>query len=333
MAREEDESAGIAGEREIVITRVVNAPRHMVWAAWTDPHQVVQWWGPKGFRTTIETMDVRTGGVWKHVMHGPDGTDYPNKSVFTEVLAPQRIVFACGGGRAGGPGIQFISTWTFEELGPRTRVTIHMIFPSVRERDTVVREYGAVEGGRQTLARLDEHLAVHGRPGAAGAEFLIRRLFAAPREIVFRAFTDPEQMRQWWGPRGAAVGTSNMDLRPGGIYHYGMTMPDGATMWGKFVFREIVEPSRIVFVNSFSDANGGLTRNPFNPGWPLELLSTITFEEEAQGTLLTVRWMPLDSTPAEERAVFAGAKESMQMGWTGTLDQLAGYLAKGAGGA
>lgn len=146
-------------DREIVITRMLDAPRERVWEAWTNPQHVANWWGPNGFTTTIEKMDVRPGGVWKHVMHGPDGTDYPNSSVFKEVVKPERIVFAHGGGRAGEPGASFISTWTFEALGNQTRVTIRMVFPTTADRDRVVREYNAIEGGQQTLGRLDTYLA------------------------------------------------------------------------------------------------------------------------------------------------------------------------------
>ena len=146
-------------DREIVITRVFDAPRERVFNAMTDPKQVVQWWGPKGFTTTIEKMDVRPGGVWKHVMHGPDGTDYPNKSVFIEVVKPERIVYSHGGGKKGGPAAQFQATWTFEALGDQTKLTLQMVFPSAAARDQVVKQYNAIEGGNQTLDRLAEHLA------------------------------------------------------------------------------------------------------------------------------------------------------------------------------
>jgi len=145
--------------REIVIARVVDAPRELVWQAMTSPEHVVHWWGPRGFTTTIEEMDVRPGGVWKHVMHGPDGANYPNKSVFTEVVKPERIVYSHGGEREGGPGAHFEATWTFDALDAgKTRVTIRMVFPSAADRDFVVREFGAIEGGKQTLERLAEHL-------------------------------------------------------------------------------------------------------------------------------------------------------------------------------
>jgi len=105
-------------------------------------------------------MDVRPGGVWKHVMHGPDGANYPIESVFQEVVAPARLVFAQGGKREGGPSISFVSTWTFDlTASGNTKVTIRMVFPSPSARDLVVREFGAIEGGKQTLERLGEHLS------------------------------------------------------------------------------------------------------------------------------------------------------------------------------
>jgi uncharacterized protein YndB with AHSA1/START domain len=145
-------------DREIVLTRVFDAPRELVWEAWTDPKHVVNWWGPRGFTTTIEKMDVRPGGVWKHVMHGPDGTDYPNSSVFKEVVKPERIVYSHGGGKKGEPGAHFVATWTFEALGDKTRVTMRGVFDTAADRDRVVKEYGAIEGGKQTLERFAEYL-------------------------------------------------------------------------------------------------------------------------------------------------------------------------------
>ena len=160
-------------------------------------------------------------------------------------------------------------------------------------------------------------------------EFTISRVFDAPRDLVWKVFTDPEHMKQWWGPKGFKVFSSKMDLRPGGSYHYGMRAPDGGAMWGMFRYREITPPSRIVFVNSFSDEAGGITRHPMAPNWPLEMLSVFLFEEQGGKTKFTVKWSPLNASE-EERAIFAAGHGSMQQGWTGTLDQLAAYLAKAA---
>ena len=160
-------------------------------------------------------------------------------------------------------------------------------------------------------------------------EFVITRVFDAPRDLVWKAFTEPQRMKEWWGPKGATVIKSEMDLRPGGSYHYAMRTPDGATIWGKFVYREITPPSQIVFVSSFSDEAGSVTHHPMAPTWPLQMLPIFSFEEEGEKTRFTVRCSPLNATE-EEQVTFAAGHASMQQGWGGTLDKLAAYLAKAA---
>jgi uncharacterized protein YndB with AHSA1/START domain len=155
MAAKESRRTQSQAERQILIERILDAPRELVWKAWTDPAHMAQWWGPTGFTTTIEQMDVRPGGVFKQVMHGPDGTDYPNTSVFIEVVKPERIVYTLEGGRAGDSAMRFEARWTFEALGEKTRVTIDMLFSTAADRDRVVKDYGAIEGGHQTLERLE----------------------------------------------------------------------------------------------------------------------------------------------------------------------------------
>jgi len=158
--------------------------------------------------------------------------------------------------------------------------------------------------------------------------FQIARVFESPRERVWKAWTDPAQLSSWWGPRGFKVQSCKVDLRPGGMFLYGMTAPDGSDMWGKFIYREIAAPKKLVFVVSFSDPNGGVTRHPASPGWPLYLLSTVEFEEQgARRTKVTVTWLPHEATDAE-RKTFDEGRPSMQQGWGGTLDQLTDYLKK-----
>jgi uncharacterized protein YndB with AHSA1/START domain len=156
-------------------------------------------------------------------------------------------------------------------------------------------------------------------------EFVISRVFDAPRELVFQTWTDSKHM-EWWGPKGVTIHHAKLELKPGGVFHYCMRTPDGHDMWGKWVIREVVTPERLVFVNSFSDEAGGLTRHPLSPSWPLETLSTITFEPQGGKTLLAIRWLPLNPTEAEHKT-FDEGHESMKNGWTGTLDRLTEYLA------
>ncbi len=309
-------SSSPTADREITATRVFDAPRDLVWKAWTDPNQIARWWGPRGFTNTIQEMDVRPGGVWRFIMHGPDGTDYQNKVIYRQIVKPERIVYS----HVSGP--LFESTVTFAEQGDKTRVTVRMLFESAALRDKTAKEFGAVEGLQQTLGRLEEELSK-----MATAEFVITRTFDAPRDLMWKAGTEPERLGQWFGPKGVKIFHSKNDLRPGGIYHYGMQTPDGNEMWGKWVYREIVKPDRLVFVVSFSDPKGGITRHPLAPEWPLEMLSTVTFAGQKGKTTVTVTWAPINATEAE-RKTFEAGRESMKQGWTGTFEQLEAYLAK-----
>jgi uncharacterized protein YndB with AHSA1/START domain len=161
-----------------------------------------------------------------------------------------------------------------------------------------------------------------------GSEFVISRVLDAPRDLVWRCFTDPEHMTQWWGPKGFKVVKSQMDFRPGGTYLYGLQSPGGSVMWGRQVYREINPKDRIVFINSFSDEKGGLSRHPMAPTWPMEMLSVFTFEDMPGGkTKFTVHWWAHDAT-AEEQKTFDDNHASMTGGWSGTMDQLEAYLAK-----
>jgi len=161
---------------------------------------------------------------------------------------------------------------------------------------------------------------------SATAPFVISRALAAPRARVWQAWTEVEHLKHWWGPKGFVVHHCTVDLRPGGVMHYGLRSPDGGDMWGRFVFREIVKPERLVWVNSFSDEKGGITRHPMMQEWPREMLTTVTFAQQGKGTLVTVQWVPINATD-DERRVFEQGRASMQQGWTGTFEQLALYLA------
>ena len=161
---------------------------------------------------------------------------------------------------------------------------------------------------------------------AGGQEFVLTRTFPAPRELMFRLWTEPAHLQQWMSPKGFTVLVANMDLRPGGVYHYGMRGPDGSEMWGKWLIREVVPPERLVWLNGFSDAAGGLTRHPMAPDWPQWMLSVITFTEDQGRTTVTLRWSPFEASEAE-RQVFAAAHAGMTQGWGGTMEQLEAYLA------
>lgn len=156
-------STSATADREIVVTHVIEGPRPLVFEAYTDPRHLAEWWGPDGFTTTTHAFEFRPGGVWDFVMHGPDGTDYPNWIQWREIEPPGRLVFLHGE-RQGDPQA-FISTVTLVERGGTTEVTMRALFQTKARRDEVVERYHAIEGGRQTLGRLAQYVATLIRKG------------------------------------------------------------------------------------------------------------------------------------------------------------------------
>ncbi|MFO1089053.1 MAG: SRPBCC domain-containing protein [Hyphomicrobiales bacterium] len=157
--------------------------------------------------------------------------------------------------------------------------------------------------------------------------FTITRTFNAPRARVWAAWTKPEALAQWFGPKGSSGTILAFDLRPGGAWRGRMETPDGGAMYSKFVFREIEPMSRLVWVHGFADADGNRIRAPFAAQFPLEMLTTVLFSDDGAGTKVTLTWTPLDATP-EEEAFFASMMASMNGGWSGSFDQLDVFLAE-----
>jgi uncharacterized protein YndB with AHSA1/START domain len=143
--------------RSIIGIREFGAPRALVFAAWTDPKHLDQWWGPYGFTTTTSSYELQPGGVWRYVMHGPDGRDYQNRITFEEIVPPERLVYRHGG--ADAEPVLFRHTVSFEDLGGSTRVTVRSDFATAAERDRLIKEYGADKGLEETMARLEHYLA------------------------------------------------------------------------------------------------------------------------------------------------------------------------------
>ena len=139
-------------DREITISRKLNAPIDLVWEAWIKPEHIANWWGPNGFTTTISKMDLTAGGEWNLVMHGPDGTDYKNKSIFKEVILHKKIVYE----HVSAPG--FVSTISFEEQGEQTQITWHMLFESAEQFIEVAKAHKVVEGQKQNMEKLIVYL-------------------------------------------------------------------------------------------------------------------------------------------------------------------------------
>ncbi len=158
---------------------------------------------------------------------------------------------------------------------------------------------------------------------AVEQKIVITRVFDTTRDLVFKAWTEPERVMRWWGPNGFTAPFCKIDLRPGGVFHNCMRSPEGQDFWSKGVYREVVEPERIVCTDSFSDEAGNLvppTRYGMSADWPAEALITVTFAEHDGKTKFTLQHA-VGSAPASER-------DQCRQGWSESLDRLVGYLAK-----
>lgn len=303
MVAKNDESKA-SSDREITASRIFDAPRDLVFKLWTEPHHIDRWWGPNGFRTTTHQMEMRTGGTWRHTMHSPDGTEFPNEIVYDEVVAPERIIYT----HVSHP--RFQSHVTFEDIAGKTKLSVRMVFESSELRDKVAKECGAVEGLGQTLGRLDEHIGVL---NASVKDLVLRREFDAPPAVLFKLWTDPKHLANWWGPQGFTNPRCELDVRPGGKIHIDMRGPNGVTypMFG--TYREVIEPTKLVFASGALDESG----KPV-----FEILNTVTFEERQGKTLFTLHTSIISYT-AIAPVYFSG----QEMGWTMSLDKLTNYVA------
>lgn len=314
-------------DRELTVTRLINAPRELVFEVWTDPRHLAAWWGPRGFVTDIQNSNIAPGGGLTFTMKGPDGHVWPNHILYLEVERPARLVWSHGSHEGKEEG-RFLNTVTFADEGGRTRLTMTARLPSKEIRDALVRDVNAAEAGKQTIDKLEEYLA-----SAEQDQFTLTRIFAAPRDRVWRAWTEREALAQWWGPKDFGFGVAAFDLRPGGVFLYRVDGPEGTPMagttWAKFVFREISAPERLAWVSSFCDERGETIRFPLFADWPLEVFTVLTLAEKDGRTTLTLRATPINATDAE-RERFAGFRASMRIGYAGTWDKLDAFLQRAA---
>jgi uncharacterized protein YndB with AHSA1/START domain len=303
-----------ASDRELIFNRVFDAPRELVYKAWTDPRHLIQWWGPKGFTTSVYEMDVKPGGVWRLTMRGPDGREYKNRIIFIEVVKPERLVYKHDPEQGCEP-VRFEVTVTFAEEGAKTRLTMRMLFPSADAREDVVKKYGAVEGANQTLGKLAEYLWTMAPGGDTPIpELVITREFDAPRELVFKAWTDAKRLARWWGPNGFTNALCELDPRPGGIVRIHMRAPDGTVYPNEGTIQEFVPPERLTLAMGVKDTEGNII---------LEGVTMVTFTEQAGKTTLVLRARILRAN-AETAALHLSG---MQNGWSQALDHLAVEMA------
>jgi len=289
-------------DREIVTVRVTDAPRERVWRAWTEAEHLARWWGPSGFSNTFDVFDPRPGAEWRFTMHGPDGKDYKNRSVFVEVAPPERIVLDHLSGH------RFRLTATFDGAGGKTRVTFRQTFETAAEYAKV--KGFVVDANEQNMDRLEGELRrmVDEEAGTEPVAVVLDRVYDAPPERVFAAWTTPEAVQRWFAPKPFQLVVHQMDFRVGGRFRMAMRGPNGEDFPFTGTYREIAPARRLVWTGEFATG-------------PAEQITTVvTLRAQGRKTRLDVRQTFHVLTPEIRHAV-AGANE----GWTMTLDQLAAF--------
>jgi uncharacterized protein YndB with AHSA1/START domain len=312
--------------REIRLIRVYDAPVALVWEAWTDPAQVAQWWGPRGFTITTHSRELRVGGTWEYTMHGPDGKDWPNFTRYHEVVPQSRLVYDHGATAADAEPL-FHVTAQFRDKGGKTELDLRMRL-ATPEAAAQTRVFIKQVGGNATWDRLGEHLE---KASSDTEIFIINRTFDAPIATVWDMWTKPEHLASWLAPTGFTMQFLRADIRAGGDSAYAMT--NGAfTMYGRADYEVVQRPDRIEYTQCFTDEHGNITRHPAAPTWPETMRTKVTLVSEGPAaTRVTIRWsVEGDATP-EEMATFVNGRAGMTLGWTGSFDKLDAVLGEGTG--
>jgi uncharacterized protein YndB with AHSA1/START domain len=310
---------------ELYITRVYDAPVAAVWDAWTDPEQVGKWWGPRGFTLTTHSKDLRPGGHWKYTMHGPDGTDWPNKTVYFEVEPHRKLVYDHGGSDDRPP--LFRVTVLFSEADGKTTMEMTMAL-ATPEAAVEIRKFIKKASGESTWDRLAEYLE---KESTGKEQFVINRSFAAPIETVFEMWTNPKHFSQWLPPTGFEMKFLRDEIKPGGRTLWMMTNNRDVKMHGRMEYLKIEKPSCIVYTQQFCDEQENLARHPMAPTWPATMLTKVQFASEGPNqTRVTVSWEPHGPATPEEIATFVEERGGMTMGWTGSFDKLETLLSQAA---
>ena len=316
-------------KNEIVITRVFDAPRHLVWKAWTEPEHLMRWWGPKDYTSPACAMDLRVGGQYLYLMRSPDGRDYWSTGVYREIVPLKRIVStdsfsdadgnvvpAIFYGMSGDFPLEMLLTVVLEDEGDKTRITLR--HAGVPEGPMIERTWA---GWNESLDKLEESLitvveklapgmteivALEGKP-----ELVATRVFDAPRRLVFKMFTDPKRVPQWWGPKILTTTVEEMDVRPGGAWRFVQRDARGNEYVFSGVYREIVPPERIVQTFEFEAMAGHGS------------IETVTFEERGGLTRVTEKAL-FHSVEDRDGMLASGAEE----GWAESHDRLEELLKK-----
>lgn len=304
-----------AKPNEIKITRLYDAPVKMVWDAWVDPKQAAKWWGPRGFTITTHSKDFRVGGNWHYTMHGPDGVDYPNKTIYHEIEKHSRMVYDHGGYDDRPP--LFRVTVTFKDVKGKTQMDMIMAL-ATPEAAKEIKKFIKQAGGNGTWDRLGEYLE-----NEAGRDpFIINRSFEAPIAKVFEMWVNPDHLGRWLPPAGFTTTFIKTNIKTGGSNFYSMTNGE-VTFYGKSHFLDVSPVHLIIYTLEFTDKEGKNSKHPMAPLFPAMMKNTVTFTEEGPNqTRITLMTEVYGEATQAERDFFTTAKSGMSMGWTGSFDKL-----------
>jgi len=298
LHEKESNTLSPTADRELTITRLLNAPVSLVWEVWTKPDHIRNWWGPNGFSNTIFEMDVRPGGAWDFVMHGPDGQNFKNKSVFKEIVKHKKIVYE----HISGP--KFLATIEFEQQGNKTLLKWNMLFETSEEFIRTVKTFKADEGLRQNIEKLESYV----EKGYALDELILTRVINAPIELVFKAWTDEKMLAKWWGPHGYTNPVCQWDAKPGGRIYIEMKASDGTAYPMDGEMHEIIPPEKIRFTSAALDENNHAL---------FEVMNIVTMMADGDKTRLTLHMKVSNVKPGGEQYI-----KGINAGWSQSIERL-----------
>jgi uncharacterized protein YndB with AHSA1/START domain len=316
-------AAASPADRVLIITRVFDAPRDLVWRAFTELERMSQWWGMKGMTTRVHKLDFRPGGAFVYSQRTADGREMWGKWIYREIVAPERFVVENSvTDEHGNPvpplfnpawPLEMLTTATLTENRGRTTLAIWTTPLNATESQRRAFDDGLKfmeTGFNATLDMLDEYLAerhpLSESEPASDREIVVTRVFDAPRALVFKAWTDPKHLGRWWGPNGFSITTHEMEFKPSGVWRFVMHGPDGRDYQNKVVYVEIAESERLIY------------RHVSGPQFQM----TVTFADDGDKTMLTAR-MLFESAALRDKVIEEfGAIEGLKQ----TLGRLADFL-------
>jgi uncharacterized protein YndB with AHSA1/START domain len=316
------EEAVLTEERgRLFIQRIFAASRDRVWKAWTDPELIAQWWGPADFTAPVIKVELREGGRYLYAMRSPEGQDFWSTGEYREIVPMERLVFTDSFADAEGNVVpastygmsadwprELLVTVTFEEHGGGTKVTLREAgIPAGETLDM------AEAGWNESLDKLARVLGgaakTHLTAEPGKQELVITRIFDAPRDLVFKAYTDPELVPRWWGPRSYTTTVDTMDVRPGGTWRYLQRDAGGEEYGFHGVYHDVTPPERLIYTFEFEPMPGHVA------------LETVTLEDLNGRTKVTDR-VVYQTVEDRDGTLQSGMEEGMNE----TMDRFADLL-------